>query len=202
MLRFVLTAMLAATAAPAFANDSTAELGTGGLVLSRTDAVEMQSEDLFLSRDKVTVDYVFKNTSDNDIDTIVAFPMPDIEGNPNVVPSIPQEGDNFLGFEATRTVAFAGVAFTILIAFLLVSRLPVHSGKSVKIRGDRMLPVILAVVLYFLLLVSYPWHTLTASVAAYLVFLPFSMRAYSRRAAREGEGQLPPDVDARPDGEG
>lgn len=108
---------------------------------------------------------------------------------------------SFLGFEATRTVAFAGVAFTILIAFLLVSRLPVYSGKSVKIRGDRMLPVILAVVFYFLLLVSYPWHTLTASVAAYLVFLPFSMRAYARRAAREGEGQLPPDVDARPDGE-
>ena len=108
---------------------------------------------------------------------------------------------SFLGFEATRMVAFAGVAFTILIAFLLVSRLPVYSGKSVKIRGDRMLPVILAVVLYFLLLVSYPWHTLTASVAAYLVFLPFSMRAYARRAAREGEGQLPPDVDARPDGE-
>lgn len=101
MLRFVLTAMLAATAAPTLANDSTAELGTGGLVLSRTDAVAMESENLFLSRDKVTVDYVFRNNSDKDVDTIVAFPMPDIEGNPNVVPSIPQEEDNFLGFEVT-----------------------------------------------------------------------------------------------------
>lgn len=101
----------------------------------------------------------------------------------------------FLGMPPTRPIAFAGVAFTVLIAFFLVSRLPVYSGKSVKIPGDRVLPVILAVVLYMLLLVSYPWHTLTASVVAYLVFLPFSVRAYSRRAKKEGEAVLPPDVD-------
>ncbi|TIO91853.1 MAG: DUF4424 domain-containing protein, partial [Mesorhizobium sp.] len=49
MLRIVLTAALAVVAAPAFANDSVAELGTGGLILSRSDAVAMQSEDLFIS---------------------------------------------------------------------------------------------------------------------------------------------------------
>jgi CDP-diacylglycerol--serine O-phosphatidyltransferase len=43
--------------------------------------------------------------------------------------------------------------------------------------------------------VSYPWYTLTASVFAYLVFLPFSVRAYSKRAKKEGEAVLPPDVD-------
>jgi CDP-diacylglycerol--serine O-phosphatidyltransferase len=102
---------------------------------------------------------------------------------------------SFLGLEPTRPVAFGGAAFTVLVAFLLVSRLPVYSGKSAKIPGDRVLPVILAVVLYFLLLVSYPWYTLTASVLAYLVFLPFSVRAYSRRAKKEGEAVLPPDVD-------
>jgi hypothetical protein len=91
MLRVFLTAMLAATAVPALANDSVAELGTGGVVLSRSDSIAMESEDLFLSRDKVTVDYVFRNSSDKDIDTIVAFPMPDIEGNPNVIPSIPDD---------------------------------------------------------------------------------------------------------------
>jgi CDP-diacylglycerol--serine O-phosphatidyltransferase len=102
---------------------------------------------------------------------------------------------SFLGLHPTRAVAYAGVAFTVLVAFLLVSRLPVYSGKSAKIPGDRVLPVILAVVLYFLLLVSYPWYTLTASVAAYLVFLPFSVIAYSKRARKEGEALLPPDVD-------
>ncbi|MBN9250876.1 MAG: CDP-diacylglycerol--serine O-phosphatidyltransferase [Mesorhizobium sp. 61-13] len=103
----------------------------------------------------------------------------------------------FLGLEPTRYAAFIGTAFTVIIAFLLVSRLPVYSGKSLKIPGDRMLLVILAVVLYILLLVSYPWYTLTASVAVYLLFLPFSVRAYSRRAKKEGEAELPPDVDAR-----
>jgi CDP-diacylglycerol--serine O-phosphatidyltransferase len=104
---------------------------------------------------------------------------------------------SFLGLEPTRTVAFTSTAFTVLIAFLLVSRLPVYSGKSVKIPGDRMLFVILAIALYILLLASYPWYTLTASVAVYLVFLPFSVRAYSRRAKLEGEAVLPPDVDER-----
>lgn len=102
---------------------------------------------------------------------------------------------SFLGLQPSRPVALAAAAFTVLVAFLLVSRLPVYSGKSAKIPGDRVLPVILAVVLFFLLLVSYPWYTLTASVFVYLVFLPFSVRAYSRRARKEGEAELPPDVD-------
>jgi hypothetical protein len=102
MLRIVLTAALAVMAAPAFANDSVAELGTGGLILSRSDAVAMQSEDLFISPEKVTVDYVFRNNTDKDVSSIVAFPMPDIEGDPNEMPAIPEaQSDNFLGFEVT-----------------------------------------------------------------------------------------------------
>ena len=102
MLRYVLTAVLALSAAPAFANDSVAELGTGGLILSRSDAVAMQSEDLFISPEKVTVDYVFHNNTDRDVDAIVAFPMPDISGNPEEIPAIPEnQSDNFLGFEVT-----------------------------------------------------------------------------------------------------
>ncbi|KRB22807.1 MULTISPECIES: DUF4424 domain-containing protein [Mesorhizobium] len=102
MLRCVLTAALALSAAPALANDSVAELGTGGLILSRSDAVAMQSEDLFISPEKVTVDYVFHNNTDRDVDSIVAFPMPDISGDPEEMPAIPEnQSDNFLGFEVT-----------------------------------------------------------------------------------------------------
>ncbi|AZO58813.1 MAG: phosphatidylcholine/phosphatidylserine synthase [Mesorhizobium sp.] len=99
-----------------------------------------------------------------------------------------------LGLEPTRPAAFVATGFTVLVAFLLVSRLPVYSGKSVKVPGDRVLPVILGVVLYILLLMAYPWYTLTASVAGYLVFLPFSVRAYSKRAMREGEKVPPSDI--------
>jgi CDP-diacylglycerol---serine O-phosphatidyltransferase len=99
-----------------------------------------------------------------------------------------------LGLEPSRPVAFVAAGFTVLVAFLLVSRLPVYSGKSIKIPGDRVLPVILAVVLYILLLMAYPWYTLTASVAGYLLFLPFSVRAYSKRARLEGEKVPPSDI--------
>lgn len=94
---------------------------------------------------------------------------------------------SFLGFEPTRTMAFAGTAFAILIAFLLVSRLPVYSGKTLRIRREYLLPVMLAAVFYILLLTVFPWQTLTASVAAYLLFLPLSASAYARRAKIEGE---------------
>ena len=99
-----------------------------------------------------------------------------------------------LGLEPTRLAGFVATGFTVLVAFLLVSRLPVYSGKSIKVPGDKVLPVILAVVLYVLLLMTYPWYTLTASVAGYLVFLPFSVRAYSKRAMREGEKVPPSDI--------
>jgi len=99
-----------------------------------------------------------------------------------------------LGLEPTRTAAFVASAFTVLIAFLLVSRLPVYSGKSIKVPGDKVLPVILGVVLYILLLMAYPWYTLTASVGGYLLYLPFSVRAYSKRARLEGEKVPPSDI--------
>ena len=108
MFRRLLLASTLLAAQPALANDSTAELGTGGLILSRSDVIAMEREDLFISKDKITVDYVFRNRSDNDVETIVAFPMPDIEANPYGMVSIPQfEEDNFLRFELTidgRTV--------------------------------------------------------------------------------------------------
>ena len=46
---FVLLAAALAAASPASANDSTAELATGGLVFVRNDNVEMRSEDLLIS---------------------------------------------------------------------------------------------------------------------------------------------------------
>ena len=69
--------LLAALAAPAAANDSTAGHDAGGLVLTRSADIDMVSEDLFVSADQVRVRYVFRNRSARDIRTTVAFPMPD-----------------------------------------------------------------------------------------------------------------------------
>src|SRR5215470_9413815 len=75
----------------ALANDSVAELGTGGIIVSHTDAVSMLSENLSISLEKVSVDYVFKNETDKDVDAVVAFPMPDIEGTIYDRPFLPND---------------------------------------------------------------------------------------------------------------
>lgn len=65
-------------AASARANDSTAEIALGGLKLAKSDAISMDSEDLYISRDRVRVKYRFTNTTDASIDVLVAFPLPEI----------------------------------------------------------------------------------------------------------------------------
>jgi hypothetical protein len=103
MKRAMTGAALAALlcALPAAANDSTAELAAGGLVLKTTDSIEMRSEDLFISQDAVVVKYRFANTSAKDVTTVVAFPMPDLGGvgffeSDNGIPS--QDPINLLDF--------------------------------------------------------------------------------------------------------
>ncbi len=85
------------------ANDSTAELTTGGLVLSRNANIEMRSEDLAISEKEIVVRYRFLNRGSNDETLTVAFPMPDIVGRgPDVDYAVPsRDPRNFLGF---RTV--------------------------------------------------------------------------------------------------
>lgn len=63
-------------ASPIAANDSEAEISLGGIVLKPSSDLKLVSEDLFISEDKVTVDYVFENPTDAYITTTIAFPMP------------------------------------------------------------------------------------------------------------------------------
>lgn len=61
------------------ANDSTAELATGGLVFVKNDAIEMRAEDLFISTAEIRVTYRFFNRTDRDVTVHVAFPLPAIK---------------------------------------------------------------------------------------------------------------------------
>lgn len=98
-----LATLCAACAMPASANDTMAELQTGGLVSIQTGVVAMEEEDLYISRSEVRVDYVFRNTSERDIEAVVAFPMPDIVGEPESnVDAGDNENDNFLGFSVVQ----------------------------------------------------------------------------------------------------
>ena len=83
LARTLLAAALGLTlAAPARANDSEAAIGIGGLTLLRSEAIRLDRQELFIGRDQVRVNYLFTNTTDRDIETLVAFPLPDIALSP------------------------------------------------------------------------------------------------------------------------
>ena len=116
MLRISLLLLVGALSLEAaLANDSTAELTTGGLVFTKNDAIEMRSEDLFISAAEIRVDYRFLNKTDREVTVHVAFPLPEIkvkQDDENI--SVPTEDPvNFLAF-VTRVnglpVAYRGRA--------------------------------------------------------------------------------------------
>ncbi len=61
------------------ANDSEAGVSIGGLVLKNNNMISMDSEDLYISANKVRVKYRFTNNSSQDATTLIAFPLPDYE---------------------------------------------------------------------------------------------------------------------------
>jgi CDP-diacylglycerol--serine O-phosphatidyltransferase len=92
----------------------------------------------------------------------------------------------FLGISVGLITVWLTFIYTLAIAFLMVSRLPVFSGKRVgkRVPPEAVLPMFVTVVLFFALLVSYPWQVLTVGTVAYLVCLPLgwlSYREYQRR---------------------
>ncbi len=95
---------------------------------------------------------------------------------------------NLLGMPTGLVVVWVTFLYTLLIALLMVSRLPVFSGKRVgkRVPPEMVLPVFVVVVLFFALLISYPWEVLTIGTLAYLACLPlgwWSYRGYQRKDA-------------------
>jgi len=72
----VLGLALLASIQSLYANDSAAEVAAGGIQLRKEARISMEKERLTVSLKKVTVEYEFLNTTDQDIETEVAFPTP------------------------------------------------------------------------------------------------------------------------------
>ena len=112
----------------------------------------------------------------------------------------------YLGFLQVSVPVIITLIYTVAIAGLMVSRLPVLSGKKTgtRVQPEMVPPVIVVVVLVIALLVSYPWHLLTVGTLAYLACLPLGWVSYQRykqadaatasanAAAAPGETALPP----------
>jgi hypothetical protein len=82
MKRLALTILwLAVTAPMALANGAIAERKAGGLVFKQSDTVSILREDLALSLNKITVDYLYKSEAVAVQSVTIAFPMPGVPVN-------------------------------------------------------------------------------------------------------------------------
>ena len=93
----------------------------------------------------------------------------------------------FLGMPHLAFAEPVVLLYTLAIAFLMVSRLPVFSGKRVgkRVAPELVLPLFVVVVLFFALLIAYPWPVLTTGTIIYLASLPFGFMSYRNHQRRE-----------------
>src|SRR6202050_666804 len=101
-----------------------------------------------------------------------------------------------LGLPGSEVLNWLTLVYTLAIASLMVSRLPVFSGKRVgtRVPPEMVGPAVVVAVLFIALLIAYPWIILTAGTLAYLGALPFvylSYRGYEQRT-RESRAETVP----------
>ncbi|MBP0615527.1 CDP-alcohol phosphatidyltransferase family protein [Jiella mangrovi] len=103
---------------------------------------------------------------------------------------------SFVGVDLHLPQLTAGVTaiYLVFVGLLMASRIPTWSGKGAGIRVPRSyaIPIIMLLVLYVAMLVSFFWETLTVSILAYYVSIPFSWREFSKRSNREARQFGPP----------
>src|SRR5437763_2528251 len=88
----------------------------------------------------------------------------------------------YLFFFGIHVPAAITLVYTLTIAALMISRLPVLSGKKIgtRVPPEIVLPVIIVAVLFIALLISYPWIVLSIGTLAYLACLPLGWWSYRR----------------------
>ncbi len=88
----------------------------------------------------------------------------------------------FLGFYAdAHDHAKFVAAFVVLVAILMVSRVPTFSGKTVtRVPRETVLPILAGMALGVVFLISYPWESLAILVAIYLLLIPVSFISYRK----------------------
>ncbi len=163
MKKIILAAFACAVAAyPALADDSTAMLSAGGLQFTKAADMRMAREDLFISPEAVRIRYAFANDGAQDVDTVVAFPLPDIdtyEYSESPVGTLGKDPVNFVDFkvladghpaavqveqrafigdrDVTQIVKAAGLPVNMLVGngYDMLSKLPPAKKKALEHAG-------------------------------------------------------------------
>ncbi|MDO9412367.1 MAG: CDP-diacylglycerol--serine O-phosphatidyltransferase [Pseudolabrys sp.] len=107
----------------------------------------------------------------------------------------------FLGVPKGMFTIWVTFLFTLAIGLLMVSRLPVFSGKQVgkRVPPEMVLPVFVVVVLVFALLIAYPWEVLTFGAIVYLVCLPLGWLSYQKYVRKDALAAGVSDMVPNPD---
>jgi CDP-diacylglycerol---serine O-phosphatidyltransferase len=105
---------------------------------------------------------------------------------------------SLLGVPRPGVMAPFALIYTLIIALLMVSRLPVFSGKKVgtRVAPEMVLPIFVVVVLFVAVLISYPWPVLTIGTLCYLASLPFGWLSYRQYERATATAALPPRAGA------
>ncbi len=97
----------------------------------------------------------------------------------------------FLGYiNNGHAYALVIAPYIVLVAILMVSRVPTFSGKTMgsRVRRDLVLPILGCAALVFIFLISFPWETLSIFAVAYLLMIPLSVRSYLRHKKKDAKG--------------
>jgi len=81
-MEILLALLIFACGDPLEGNDSAAEIGAGGIQPRKESRISLEKERLTISLEKVVVEYEFLNSSNEDIATEVAFPIPPYKFDP------------------------------------------------------------------------------------------------------------------------
>ena len=77
--------------------------------------------------------------------------------------------------------------WTLIIAGLMVSRIPTFSSKQIRLPSLGMIPTLAILGLFLAMLVHAPWITLTVSGLLYALLIPVSYRVYKTREKRAND---------------
>jgi CDP-diacylglycerol--serine O-phosphatidyltransferase len=83
------------------------------------------------------------------------------------------------------------MAWTILIALLMISSIPTYSWSSIRIRRGWRLFALAGIALLGAALIRAPWPTLLLVAALYLAMIPAALASYARVKRRRASGRQP-----------
>lgn len=94
-----------------------------------------------------------------------------------------------LGLENSQSLDTFAAIYAVLIGLLMVSSLPTFSGKDMGKRVPReyVLPLLIVVVAFAGMMLSWPWETLSGLAFLYLAGMPFGYRAWQAHVSAEIE---------------